>query len=396
VYKLCYVVYNNYKTDARVRRSAETMVEAGHSVDVISLHDENCPSRETINGVHVYRTSMGKERGGSVITYIVKYLLFLIVAFFYVSIMHLRKRYHLIHVNNMPNFLVFCAILPKVMQVPVILDVHDVMPELFSSVFAGKGGSFIYRLLLLEERISFCFADQLIVVSKSVRDLLIDRGINPSSLVVIHNLPDPAIFGKAEAARLKKDTFTLVYAGSISNRNRLDLVLHAISDLKNEMPDLRIKVVGPGPDIPRLKDISKQYQIEDRVEFKGAIPVSEIPDLLTQCDAAIVSQEDDTFGRVSFSTKTVEAIMVGLPALCPRLKVFQDYFDDSILFYYKPGDANSLVEQIRLVRYHPELVETKLKNGHNLLSFFNWNNEKIKLINLVQKLCKQEANFAGD
>ena len=135
------VAYTYYERDPRVRRDAEALIEAGYAVDVIALRDDAQQPKETISGVQIYRFPMSKLRGGK-LSYIYAYLTFFILASCYVSFLHLKNRYGLIYVHNMPNFLVFSAFLPKIMGVPVILDIHDQMPELFGSIFTGKANSF--------------------------------------------------------------------------------------------------------------------------------------------------------------------------------------------------------------------------------------------------------------
>ena len=172
--KICMVAYTYYERDPRVRRDAEALIEAGYAVDVVALRDDTQSSKEIIGGVKIYRVPMSRLRGGK-LSYVFTYLTFFIFASCYVSILHLRNRYRLIHVHNMPNFLVFSALLPKMMGVPVILDIHDPMPELFGSIFTGKANSFFRTILLFEEKISFRFADQLITVHKGMFDLLTGR-----------------------------------------------------------------------------------------------------------------------------------------------------------------------------------------------------------------------------
>jgi glycosyltransferase involved in cell wall biosynthesis len=380
------VAYTYYERDPRVRRDAEALIEAGFAVDVIALRDNTQPPKETLSGVQIYRVPMSRLRGGK-LSYVFAYLAFFIFASCYISFLQLRHRYGLIHVHNMPNFLVFSAFLPKIMGVPVILDIHDPMPELFGSIFTGKANSFFRSILLFEEKISFWFADQLITVHKGMFGLLTMRGVDPARLEIIHNLPDPAIFGKPKVIQPNQDYFTLVYAGTVSPRHRLDLVIQALSDIKDEMPDLRLKIIGDGPDLPRLKILSKENQIEGKVDFQGVVSMVEVPALLGQADAALASYSDDDFGNLVFPTKAVEALMVGLPVLCTRVKAVLDYLDDDTLFYFMPDDMDSLIHQIRLIRQNPELVKAKLRNGQNFLSLFNWDLEKCKLIQIVYNLC---------
>ena len=63
----------------------------------------------------------------------------------------------MIHVNNMPDFLVFGTIVPWLFGTKVILDIHDPMPNTFASKFKGKERRLFYRVLLWQERLSAAY-----------------------------------------------------------------------------------------------------------------------------------------------------------------------------------------------------------------------------------------------
>ena len=67
--------------------------------------------------------------------YLVNYFLFFVSASISLVSQHLKNRYQIIQVHTMPDFMVFVAIVPKLLGAKVILDVHDLMPELYQSKF---------------------------------------------------------------------------------------------------------------------------------------------------------------------------------------------------------------------------------------------------------------------
>lgn len=380
--KICMVTYSNYERDPRVRRNSEALVGANFEVDVIALKDAGQSFVETVSGVRVYHVPFSKIRGGK-ISYIIAYSVFFLLSFFYVSFLHIRKKYDLLLIHNMPDFLVFSAILPKITRTPILLDIRDPMPELFGSIFRGRASIFFQSLLLLEERVSFNFSDKLLTVHKEMYGLLTHRGVDPHRLEIVRNLPDTTIFHKGIQTSGKHECFKLVYAGTISPRHHLDLVLEAILYLQSELPDIRFILVGDGPDIPRLKELAINFQIEDKVSFRGAIPVNEVPEILASCDVAVASYADDENGNLVFPTKVFEALEIGLPVLCTRVKTVQDYLGDDALFYFSPEDLESLIDQVRLIRQNPDLVKKKILNGQKFLLDNNWENEKNKLIQII-------------
>ena len=115
--------------------------------------------------------------------------------------LQLKKRYRVVHVNNMPDFFVFCALLPKLMGAKVILDIHDPMPNTFASKFKRGEEALLFRILLWEERISASFADQVLTVHDPVKDhvLVKQHHLPPESIEVIANFADDELFTLRDA-----------------------------------------------------------------------------------------------------------------------------------------------------------------------------------------------------
>jgi hypothetical protein len=140
------ITHSYYLRDPRVRREAEALAEAGYTVDVICLRDQGEPYRSEVNGVRIYRVPLRRCRGGF-LRYLFEYLAFFVLSGLLLSALQLRRRYRLVHVHNMPNFLVFATLLPRLFGAKVILDMHDPMPELFQLQFKLAPRHWIVRLL---------------------------------------------------------------------------------------------------------------------------------------------------------------------------------------------------------------------------------------------------------
>src|SRR6185312_5722639 len=135
------IAYTNYATDGRVIREAEAAVDAGFAVDFLCLRTARDPAEEMIRGVRVIHLNQSRYRGKGLARYVLSYLQFFLRCFWKSTILFLRERYRVIHVNNMPDFLVFCTILPKLFGARIVLDIHDPMPNTFASKFrSGEKG----------------------------------------------------------------------------------------------------------------------------------------------------------------------------------------------------------------------------------------------------------------
>ena len=196
---LCVVAYSEYLSDARVMRQAEAASRDGYAVDVITLTGRDERSKEKAGGVILYRLRTRHYRGGSRAMYLVSYLDFFVRCFFRFSWLHLRKRYDVVQVCNMPDFLVFSTVVAKLMGAKVILDIHDPMPEMCITKFPGSKRTNFYRWALLQERLSAAYADRVITVSDPVKsDILVPHGMDGGKISVIKNFPDEGIFRARE------------------------------------------------------------------------------------------------------------------------------------------------------------------------------------------------------
>src|ERR1019366_7076165 len=106
----------------------------------------------------------------------------------------LTQPYQLVHVHSVPDFLVFAALIPKLCGVPVILDIHDILPEFYSSKFNAPPESLTFKLLLLIERASAGFADHVIIANHLWHERLLSRSVRAAKCTPIRNYPDPQRF----------------------------------------------------------------------------------------------------------------------------------------------------------------------------------------------------------
>src|SRR5208283_2523971 len=113
--------------------------------------------------VTVYRVQHREHNELSKWTYAWRLMRFLVSSSRALKKLHKQNRYDVIHIHNMPDFLVFAAWCPKLTGAKLILDIHDVVPELFESKFETKFKATYFILLTTIERLSAKFVDHVIV-----------------------------------------------------------------------------------------------------------------------------------------------------------------------------------------------------------------------------------------
>ncbi|MBI3752222.1 MAG: glycosyltransferase, partial [Chloroflexi bacterium] len=173
------IVHSYYDEDPRVRREAEALVAHGRPVDVYGLRRPGDEPHGELAGVRVHRLGVQRHQGAGFVVYLAEYLSFLVRACLAVVAAQPRRRYALVQVASLPDFLVFAALPLKLVGVPVILDLHEAMTEFFVMRFPRIARWPIPSLIELQERISASVADHLVTVNELMEARLLRLGIVP-------------------------------------------------------------------------------------------------------------------------------------------------------------------------------------------------------------------------
>jgi glycosyltransferase involved in cell wall biosynthesis len=385
----CMVVHAYYPLgETRVEREALALLEQSLKVDVICLKGPREPAIELVDGVRVYRLPVRRRRGSGFLIQLLEYLTFFILSSFHLSRLHLQHRYDVVQIHNLPDFLVFAAMIPKLTGAKIILDLHDLMPEFYSERSQWSMKSLPVRILLYQERVACYFADKVITVTEIWRQTLIRRGQPTDKVFVVMNLADNRYFhqnGTVDA--VESDRFELIYHGIMGRRHGLDLVLNAMDIVRKKTPNIHITLHGSGEFRPRLEEMVGELRLEDHVSFsKEFVPTAQLVELIRTADLGIVPYRDDVFTGGILPTKLMEYAALGVPAVAARTSGISGYFDESMIAFFDPGDVDQLVDSIlKLSEDRSQLVEL----AQNITAFnerYIWNEHSEMYVKLIVDL----------
>jgi len=381
------VVYNDYSPDQRVRREAEALVKRGDEVDCICLH-EGRDKTQTLKGVTLFYPRLRKYRGKRIILYLAQYLAFFVYTFIRLSTLHLRKRYDIVQVHTMPDFLVFVALIPKALGAKIILDVHDLMPELFIAKFGGPKERWLIRFITWVERRSIGFANRAICVHEPHLDILTGHGNPKEKFLVLLNLPDPDVFARVDRVGQESadKEFRLVYHGMIDKRVGLDVVLQAAQVARTEIPGLKFRIIGAGNDLARYAELSEELCRDSLVESVDVVPPEQLPRLLADADVGIVPYPKNEFTRCILPVKLLEYVALGIPVISSRLDVVEAYFNNDMVLYFEPGNADDLAQCVVDLYRNPAKRAQLAANAERFLQTYNWPKAKITYFALIDSL----------
>lgn len=391
--RILMAAYTNYRRDPRVRREAEALVAIGHEVVFLASAQPGEPDRETVAGVEVVKLRRLHHDRTSMLAYLADYLLFFVLLASHLTLHPLR--YRLIHINNMPDFLVFAAWLPRLLGRPVIHDVHDLMPELYGEKFAGRR-RWLIPLLECQERLAGRFASAVLTVEERLKDILSRRGIPRTKIHVLMNLPDPRVFGSRAAPRAKPEhaSLVLVYHGTLARRLGLDIAIEAVGLARASLPRLELRIIGDGEERAGLLALRDRLGLQAHVHFSdGFVPVERIAGLLADADIGIVPLRISPGTDIMLPTKLLEYVSLGIPCIVPRTGTIERYFDAEMVEFFTAEDAGSLAEAIVGLGQDPQRrAQLALAATQRFARRFGWAEHQKVYTELVGKLLRPKGS----
>ncbi len=358
--RVCAITFDWYPFDVLVRRTAEAAASAGYDSDVICIRQPGQKAEELCDGVHVYRIPMSRGFGRSLPFTILEWTIFMLQAGLKVAQLHRKQKYDVIHVHNMPDFLVFAALIPKLMGAKVILEIQDVSPELMAAKAGNRLRKLILPLATWQEHFSARFAHHVITVGWPFERLLLKRGIPAAKLTSILNSADPRLFPVEKRTEItahipsQENPLVLMYHGTLAKRNGLDTAIQAIAQARKAAPHIRLDIKGRGEAIPSLKQLAHELGISEQVHFSDPCPSEELVDFVLHGDIGIIPYRSDGFMDLVLPTKAYEFALMHRPMIASETPAIRSMFRPTSLILCEPANVESFAAAIIDLYEHPE------------------------------------------
>jgi len=372
------LTHSVYARDIRVRRYSEYLAEEGHFVDIVCLHSEDKALQSSHPHIKVYPLPFSRARRegiGLLINWTVTAAMMAAAS----TILEIRHHYDIVHVHNMPDFLVFCPILARLRGTPIILNIHDPQPELARSKLGVGPNHYSIRAQLLIEKVSIAFSSHVITSTRVFKERLTERGTLENKITVILNAPDPKVFRprlKTIPSPTEKVSFAILYVGTVAFRYGLSVAVAALSHLRKAIPGVKLivytKIVHEGKALDACAQLARDLGVADLFEVHPPIPLEQMPSLMQAADIGIYPACKDCHMDDALSLKVPEMATVGLPIVATRLAVLEDIFGEDAVAFVPPGDPAALADKIIELYENPELRKGLAENALKKVAALDW------------------------
>jgi glycosyltransferase involved in cell wall biosynthesis len=302
---------------------------------------------------------------------LLEYAAFLVAAFGIASVLGVRRRCAAVQVDNLPDLLVFAGAVRRLRGARLVFTMYELTPEMVAARFPCRIGRILVTLAHLIESAATRCADHFIVVSQPCLDVLLRRRVRPDRVSVILNTTP---WNAAWAARAPRpaDAPTLITHTTLIERYGVHVAINEVALLCPSWPDLTLRVVGGGEQMPALVRLAGDLGLGDRVVFTGMLPWSKTLAEVSRACIGIVAIVPDGYGQLLLPTKLLEYGWLGIPAVCSRLPAIEAYFSPEAAASARPGDPKDLAAQVERLLRQPAAAQEQAERASEIARDLAW------------------------
>jgi len=273
----------------------------------------------------------------------------------------MKENYDIVDCQGFPFFSCYTAKIHSFLgKSKLVITVHEVWGDYWYQYLGPIG--FFGKLV---ESVMFRLSNRLITVSeKTLADLRQIRNINDSQVI-----PNGINFKEIMHADPVNRKWQVVYAGRITKEKRVDLLINALGEVREEIPDISALIIGEGPDISKLKKLTDKLNLNENITFLGFMDnYNDLVSYLKSSEVFVLASEREGFGII-----VLEANACGLPVIVVKspLNAAIDLIDEGKNGFVAEANATDVKNKIITALINKD----KMKNhSQNIAKKYDWDN----------------------
>ncbi len=284
---------------------------------------------------------------------------------------------------------------------PVVYEVRAFWEDAAVDHGTTTEGSLRYKLTRNLETWALKRASHVTTICEGLRSDIVARGIPDERVTVIPNAVDIESFdinGTPEETLKEKlglSACTVIgFIGSFYAYEGLDLLLDAFPLILFRLPDVRLLLVGGGPQEAALKEQAKRLRIEDKVVFTGRVPHEEVQRYYDLIDVLAYPRHSMRLTELVTPLKPLEAMAQGRLLVASDVGGHRELIRDGetgMLFH--AGSATSLAETImKLLAKREYWPEIRAAGRHYVETERNWRNSVSRYVDVYRGITARSGD----
>ena len=359
----------------------------GHEVYVVTVNDESFSYKEEDGVLKIPSFPIGLMNFRQSGIYPIKAL-------------KIIKKWKLDIIHSHTEFSIgtFARLISKQLNIPLVHTYHTMYEEYIYYITKGYFNSASKKLVeyltlfLCDKTI-----DELIVPTEKTKELFKDKYKVKRDVYVIPSGIDTTRFykeniDKNEIINLKKDLglkktdFIVLYVGRIAKEKSIDFLINNFNSVLNRIPKAKMIIVGDGPDIKDLIDLTRKKGLENKIIFTGKAPWTDVPKYYSLCDVFVTASKTETQGLT-----VMEAMGASKPVVAIRDESFELMITDKKdgLFF---DDEKSYVDMIYEVYKNKKLRDEISFNARLTADKYSPYNYAKNVLKVYKKVVSKDTN----
>ena len=284
-------------------------------------------------------------------------------------------------VNNIKGTIRAC----EELNIPMVHRTFDIVHEIIEEKYLSN---FVYKI----EKKSYPKFNLVIANTPFMRNWSEEMGAK--NVIVIPQGVDPNIMKKLPKDKEMQKKFNInendkvvMYLGSILSHSGMDIILHDMPKILKEIPEVKLLIVGDGPDLQRLKRISKKLGLNEKIIFTGFVPYKEVPKFCSLADLCInpwrINEMTDKLSPV----KIFDFLSCGKPTLATPLEgMLNDFPKKSNTVIYE--DLELFTDKIIKLLRDTSLEQFGTRSREFVAENFTWDIVTKKMLKELDDMIK--------
>jgi len=306
-----------------------------------------------------------------------------------------KEKIEVIIVRDIPLSLP-CILIARICKVPVLLDMAENYPALWKDHVSRRGKKFFNHVLKnpgiakVMESVAVNYVDHIFAVIDESKERIMKKGIAESKISIVSNTPDLRIYDSGKSSVLvpaMTDGFTLLYVGFITVGRGIDTVIRAIPLLKEQIPNIRLVIVGDGKYLDEIKILVNEFGIEKSVHFCGWVNFDQIPAYIKSSDLCIVPHDITEHVNSTIPNKLFDYMASKKPVVVSDAVPLKRIVEENKCgVVFKAGDPKSFSEKV-LALSNSNVRNELGENGYTAVrTRYNWSKDAQRLKDALKRL----------
>lgn len=371
-----------FPPDIRVENEAQSLLDAGHEVHILSYNFGSRSTKETYKGIQIHRFNIAKQLAKKSLGLLNQFPLYRWIWQREVQKMLHTQPFDAVHIHDLP----LCCLIDGIKlnyKVRVTADMHENYPylvseqpymnSLFGRVVLSKKIWFTKEKVWLEKADNIiCVAEEMkvrleAVLHKSDNIKIVPNTLNFKTFVATQK-PLP------ELKERFKNRFVVSFIGGIDAVRGIDYLLDAAHEIGDKIPELLVLLVGEGNTLASLREKAIQLNLNEKVVFEGFKPSMNMQAYIESSDICVIPHVRSEQTDNSSPNKLFQYMYFSKPVISSNCKSLEKLIlQENCGLIFRDRDSHHLAEQIIELYKNNDLRKQLGENGHkSVMNKYNW------------------------